>query len=82
MKLRIDNKSATDLTKHPIAHGHSKHIKIKYHFLRDQVNKNKLTLEHCRIEEQFADMLTKTLKPKRLEEMKNKIGMHKLTYLN
>ncbi|KHN20487.1 Copia protein, partial [Glycine soja] len=62
MKLRIDNKSAIDLAKHPIAHGRSKHIKVKYHFLRDQVNKNKLALEHCRTEEQFANMLTKALK--------------------
>ena len=82
MKLRIDNKSAIDLAKHPIAHGRNKHIEVKYHFLRDQVNKNKLALEYCRTEEQCADMLTKALKPKRLEEMKNKIGMHKLTNLN
>ena len=44
MKLRIDNKSAIDLAKHPITHGHNKHIEVKYHFLRDQVNKNKLAL--------------------------------------
>lgn len=33
MRLKVDNKSAIDLAKHPIAHVRSKHIEIKYHFL-------------------------------------------------
>ena len=35
MELRIDSKSAIDLAKHPVAHGKSKHIETKFHFLRD-----------------------------------------------
>ncbi|KHN37347.1 Copia protein, partial [Glycine soja] len=62
MKLRVDNRSAIDLAKHPIAHGRSKHIEVKYHFLRDQVNKGNLALEYCRSEDQFADILTKAVK--------------------
>jgi len=41
MKLRIDSKSAIDLAKHPVAHGRSKHIETKFHFLRGQVNDGK-----------------------------------------
>lgn len=82
MKLRVDNRSAIDLAKHPIAHGRSKHIEVKYHFLRDQVNKGNLALEYCRSEDQFADILTKAVKLRRLEEMKNKTGMLMLSNLN
>ena len=42
MELIINSKSAIDLAKHPVAHGRSKHIETKFHFLRDQVNKGKL----------------------------------------
>jgi len=37
MELIINSKSAIDLGKHPVAHGRSKHIETKFHFLRDQV---------------------------------------------
>jgi len=45
MKLRVDRKSA---------HGRSKHIETHFHFLRDQVNKGKLEVMHCKTEEQVA----------------------------
>jgi len=54
MKLRVDRKSAIDLAKHPIAHGRSKHIETHFHFLRDQINKGKLEVMHCKTEEQVA----------------------------
>jgi len=47
MKLYVDNKSAISLAKHPVAHGRSKHIETRFHFLKDQVNKEKLRLEYC-----------------------------------
>ena len=62
MRLLMDNKSRIDLAKHPVAHGRSKHIETKFHFLRDQVSKEKLELEFCRSEDQVADILTKPLK--------------------
>jgi hypothetical protein len=82
MRLKVDNKSAIDLAKHPIAHGRSKHIEIKYHFLRDQVAKEKLAIEHCSTEDQLADMLTKGLKTSKFEDMRSKIGMLSLASLN
>lgn len=35
--LYIDNKSAIDLAKNPVFHGRSKHIDVRYHFIRDCV---------------------------------------------
>lgn len=42
IKSLIDNKLSIDLANHPISHGMRKQIEINYHFLRDQVSKNKL----------------------------------------
>jgi len=39
LKLNIDNKSAIKLAKNPIAHGKSKHIETRFHFIREQVTK-------------------------------------------
>ena len=36
--LCCDSKSAIELTKHPVFHGRSKHIDIKFHFIRNLVN--------------------------------------------
>ena len=39
----------------------SKHIAIKYHFVRDQVGKGTVKLEYCPTKEMVADILTKGL---------------------
>lgn len=37
--IYIDNKSSIDLAKNPVFHGRSKHIDIRYHFIRECVEK-------------------------------------------
>ncbi|KHN36086.1 Copia protein, partial [Glycine soja] len=56
-----------DLAKNPVSHGKSKHIDTKFHFLRDQVRKGKIRLQHCRIEKQLVDIMTKSLKSERFK---------------
>jgi len=75
MELRIDSKPAIDLAKHPVAHGRSKHIETKFHFLRDQGNNGKLEIKHCKTDEQIADLLTKPLKLSSFDYLKKKLGM-------
>ena len=82
IRLLIDNKLTIDLAKHPVAHGRSKHIETKFHFLHDQVSNEKLELEFCRSEDQVADILTKSLKPIKFKELRDKLGVTSLTNLN
>lgn len=42
VKLLVDNKSAINLAKHPIAHDQSKRTETRFHFIRDQVSKERL----------------------------------------
>jgi hypothetical protein len=77
VRLNVDNKSAISLARNPIAHGRSKHIETKYHFLRDQVSKEKLTVEHCSTNVQIADILTKPLKADRFKELRKLVGIVK-----
>jgi hypothetical protein len=75
--LNVDNKSTISLARNPIAHGRSKHIETKYHFLRDQVSKEKLTIEHCNTNVQIAVILTKPLKADRFKELRKLVGIEK-----
>ena len=44
-----------------VLHDRSKHIDTKYHMIRDNVNKNIISVEWISTEEQQADLLTKAL---------------------
>ncbi len=59
--LREDNQSAIAMAKNPHFYGRSKHIAIKYHFVREQISAGTFRLEYCRTEDMLADMLTKGL---------------------
>ena len=48
MVIFEENQSAISMTKNPRFHGRSKHIAIKYHFIREQVNSGKINLRYCR----------------------------------
>ena len=45
IKIYVDNVSAINFAKNPIFHQRSKHVDNRYHFLQDQVGKNKIKLE-------------------------------------
>lgn len=67
--LYIDNRSAVDLAKNPVFHGRSKHIDVRYHFIREYVEQGLIVIKHVRTNEQRADILTKALSAEKFEKM-------------
>ena len=63
-----DNTSAISVSKKPVMHSKTKHIPIKYHFLREQVLSKVIKLEYVGTKDQLADIFTKPL-PKSQFEM-------------
>ncbi|GKC72708.1 hypothetical protein Tco_1118591 [Tanacetum coccineum] len=57
-----DNKGAIDLSKNPVLQSRTKHIEIRHHFLRDNVQKGNISIEKVSSEDNIADILTKPLK--------------------
>ncbi|GKA46777.1 hypothetical protein Tco_0739660 [Tanacetum coccineum] len=57
-----DNKGAIDLSKNPVLHSRTKHIEIRHHFLRDNVQKGNISIEKVASKDDIADILTKPLK--------------------
>lgn len=60
-KIFCDNKATIAMTKNPAFHSRTKHIDIRYHFIRDLVASGSIMLKHCGTNEQVADILTKAL---------------------
>ena len=73
--LMVDNQPAIALAKNPILHDRSKHIDMKFHFLRDCVDGGQIVIEFVETGRQLADVLTKPLGHHRLTELKKMIGM-------
>jgi hypothetical protein len=56
-----DSTSAISVAKNPVLHSRTKHIDVRYHFLRDNVEKGIIDLTHVPSQKQLADILTKPL---------------------
>lgn len=72
--IYIDNKSTIDLAKNSVFHGRSKHIDIRYHFIRECIERGKAVVKHINSENQKADLLTKALFAVKFERMGNLLG--------
>ena len=59
--IYCDNTSATSVSKNLVMHSKSKHIPIKYHFLREQVAEKNIRVEYVGTTEQVEDIFTKPL---------------------
>ena len=56
--INYDNSSAVNILKKPFMHSKTKHIPIKYHFLRDQVSQKVVKLEYVYTREHITDIFT------------------------
>lgn len=73
--IYCDNSSAIKLSKNPVMHGRSKHIDIRFHFLRDLTKDGVVELVHCGTKDQIADIMTKPLKLELFLRMRELLGM-------
>lgn len=73
--LYYDNSSTIKLSKNPVLHGRSKHIHVRYHFLRELVNDRVIELEYCTTREQLSDLMTKPVKLEVFEKLKKSMGV-------
>ncbi|MCI52649.1 cationic amino acid transporter 1-like [Trifolium medium] len=80
--MNIDNTSAINLAKNPVAHGKSKYIEMRFHYLREQLNNGKLCLKHCRSGEQLADIFTKSVQIEVFKRLRNMMGLESLSTMN
>ena len=66
-RLHVDNQSAIHLGKNSTFHSRSKHIDVRYHWIRDTVEAGELVLEKVHTDDNGTDMMTKVLPRGKLE---------------
>ena len=77
-KLKVDNKSAIALMKNPVHHDQSKHIDVKFHFIRECCDRKLIDVEFVGTKLQLSDILKKALGRSRFQELRGGIGMKNL----
>eukprot|EP00253_Pinus_taeda_P033244 PITA_33244 len=79
--IYCDNQSCIKLSANPVFHDRSKHIDIRYHHIRDCVQRRIMLLSYTPTEDQDADILTKALTRSKFEYHRGRIGVADNPYL-
>ena len=77
--MYCDNKSAIALSCNNVQHSRSKHIDIRHHFIREQVEKGIVELYFVKTDLKLADVFTKALPRQRFEFILPRLGMKSLS---
>jgi hypothetical protein len=73
--IRCDNQSAIQLTKNPDQRQKTKHIAIRYHYIREQQEQGEIDVKYVESKSQLADILTKPLPGSRFAHLRLTIGI-------
>ena len=73
--LYEDNQGAMALSNNPKDHTRTKHIDVKYHYVRETIEHGYVNLMYCPTENMVADMLTKGLPKQTFEKFRSQMGV-------
>ncbi|GKC47091.1 retrovirus-related pol polyprotein from transposon TNT 1-94 [Tanacetum coccineum] len=77
--MYYDSKAAISISCNPVQHSRTKHIDVRYHFIKEQVEKGIVELFFVGTEYQLADLFTKALPEDRFKYLVRRLGMRCLT---
>ena len=63
------------LSENSVFHENSKHIKIRYHYIRDMVQRGAVKLQYVAKDDQIVDVLMKPLARVNFEHFREKLGV-------
>jgi hypothetical protein len=73
--LMCDSTSAISVAKNLVLHSKTKHIEMRYHFTRDNIEKGNIDLIYVSTEKQLADILTKLLDQATFALLRGELGV-------
>jgi len=74
-EIFVDNQGAIQLAKNPKFHERTKHIGVRYHFVRDACERNAIRTTYLPTSEMTADIMTKSLPRETHWKHVNRMGM-------
>jgi hypothetical protein len=79
--LQCDSTSAISVAKNLVLHSKTKHIEVRHHFLRDNVEKGMITLIHVPTHDQLADIFTKPLDQATFTRLQGELGVYLISWV-
>ena len=76
MKLYCGNKLAIEIANNLIQHDRTKHVKIDKHFIKEKIEYGIIVFPFVKSKQQLANMLTKAVASKALNNSLDKLGMY------
>jgi hypothetical protein len=73
--IHCDNKSCVKLSNNHVFHDRSKHIEIKYHYIRDMVQRKTIQVQYLPTNEQIANIFTKLFAKTKFEYFRERLGL-------
>ena len=80
--LYCGNTSSINISKNPVMHTKTKHITIKYHYLRELVQYKEVKRKFVNIKEKIVDIFTKALSNDSHRYLRGKLGVMLLSKTN
>nr|GEY40116.1 hypothetical protein [Tanacetum cinerariifolium] len=77
--IYCDSKSATAISCNPVQHSRTKHIDVRYHFIKEHVEKGTIELYFVKTDYQLANIFTKALPTDRFNYLVRYLGMRSLS---
>ncbi|GJT69951.1 retrovirus-related pol polyprotein from transposon TNT 1-94 [Tanacetum coccineum] len=77
--IYCDSKSAIAISCNPVQHSRTKHIVVRYHFIKEHVEKGTIELYFVKMYYQLADLFTKALPVDRFTYLVRRLGMCSLS---
>lgn len=75
IQMNCDNRAAIALATNPMTTKRSKHIDVKYHYVREKEEKKEIEVKWCQTEEMAADMFTKAIPKPQFQKLCGSIGL-------
>jgi hypothetical protein len=72
---RCDNQDAIALIRDPVFHQRTRHIDVRFFFVREAQEQKKVGISHIESENQLADIFTKALAAQRFEKLRERLNI-------
>ncbi|GJV31435.1 retrovirus-related pol polyprotein from transposon TNT 1-94 [Tanacetum coccineum] len=79
ISIYYDSKSAMAISCNPVQHSRTKHIVVRYHFIKEHVEKGMIKLYFVKMDYQLYDLFTKALPMDRFNYLVRHLGMRSLS---
>ena len=70
-----DNQSAIAIAHNPVSHARTKHIDIRYHYVREAIQDKVVVVKYCPTDKMMADVSTKFLPKRKFENFREGLGL-------